>query len=109
RDFALRLHDDTDVGIKAGTRIVLDNEMANRLVSAGARGDEFEPERWRDEAFDLRRTIDNLKQGSQIRTFTSGPRVCPGRMLATMSVAKLVGTLASQYTMSCDAEEISMD
>ena len=88
--------------------IIFDNEMANQL--AYKNGDEFHPERWKEEG-DFHDILQNLSKGSDtLRTFAGGARVCPGRVVAAMEIAKLIAFEVMKYNISTipPNSEISM-
>jgi len=85
--------------LKKGTTLLFDQEMANQLAFPD--GHEFRPGRWTERpGFDFETALDDLKKGSDdFRTFAGGPRVCPGRTMAAMEVAKLLAVF-SRYDLS---------
>ena len=84
--------------IPHGTHILLDIWHANRhedhwgMEATGFRADEFAPERWEKLAEGQRGSKESLHYG-----FGHGARVCPGKHLAQLEVALVVGAFVKLF------------
>ncbi len=81
-----------DLEIPKGTKIILQNKVAQTNDNYFSAPDSFSPERWLKEC-----PMHKNHEPSVIKTFGGGPRYCPGMQLAITEMMILISTLCKHF------------
>ena len=81
--------------IPKGTKVILQNKVAQTMEQYFSQPDQFMPERW------LKSACPFLEKHSPevVKTFGAGPRFCPGKYLAENEMTILLSALCKKFNM----------